>query len=329
MQKSLLAVPIGTLFLVACGSTPEQPATPVAVRVATPFAKGHLLEETAQRFKQELEARGKHFTVTVEAGVLNEQTINPAMLPCERAQRVGEIMLTGGQPIQDYAPKYFFFNGPYVIRDFKHLQAVWGSEIGHKMRADIAAKGYVVFEPVYRGYRQFTSNKVIQSPADFQKLKLRLPPTPDWNAVWSSLGVTAVTVPLPGIYDALKNGVAEASEGDLTQIQSLKLHEVQSKLTLTNHLVGFGMPMANACFFNKELTERDRKLVSEAMQAAAKWGSDTFSSREASILGQLRSAGMTVSTPDAAAIRKAAEPAINKLFASNWTVTTWQEVLAK
>jgi hypothetical protein len=36
---------------------------------------------------------------------------------------------------------------------------------------------------------------------------------------------------------------------------------------------------------------------------------------------------MTVVTPDAAAIRAAAEPAINNLFATKWTVTTWAEVL--
>jgi hypothetical protein len=37
---------------------------------------------------------------------------------------------------------------------------------------------------------------------------------------------------------------------------------------------------------------------------------------------------MTVTTPNAAAIRAAAEPAIKQLFASKWTVTTWQEVLS-
>lgn len=327
--RTALSVLIALALLTPLGSSPALAhRDPVTIRVVTPFASGHILAQTALKFEEELEKRARHINVTVEAGVLNEQTINPAMQSCNPAERRGEIMFTGGQPIQDYAPAYFFFNGPYVIRDFDHLKAVWNSDIGDDMVELIEDNGnYVVFDPVYRGFRQFTSNSPINTPADFVGLKLRLPPVPDWQAVWTSLGVVPVTVPLPGIYDALKNGTAEASEGDLTQIQSLKLYEVQSHLTLTNHLVGFGMPMANACFYRSELSRADRARVDQAMRKAIRWGTATIQSQDATLLAQLEASGMTIVTPDAAAIRLAAEPAINQLFATKWTVTTWQEVL--
>lgn len=330
MHSSLKAVAL-TFPAVLCSTLAlAAPPAPLTIRVATPFASGHILSDTALKFKEELEKRAKHITVQVSSSVLNEQTINPAAKPCDPAQRVAEVVLTGGQPIQDYAPQYFFFNGPYVIRDFKHLKRVWNSEIGDGMVDQIELNGnYVVFDPVYRGFRQFTSNRAINGPADFAGLKLRLPPVPDWVAVWSSLGVTPVTVPLTGIYDALKNGTAEASEGDLTQIQSLKLNEVQSRLTLTSHLVAFGMPIANACFYRNELSKADRAKFKEAMKKAIKWGSATMQAKESTLQSQLAAAGMTVVTPDAAAIRTAAEPAINNLFATKWTVTTWAAVLAK
>lgn len=301
----------------------------VTVRVVTPFASGHLLAQTAEQFKIELGKRAPQLKVSVAASVLNEQTINPAMQACDANIRVGEIMLTGGQPIQDYAPAYFFFNGPYVIRDFAHFQKVWNSQIGQKLNAELESKGKLVsFDPVYRGYRQFTSNKPLLTPADARDLKLRLPPVPDWISVWDSVGAKAVQVPLPGIYGALKDKSAEASEGDLTQIQSLKLNEVQSHLTLTNHLVGFGMTMANACFFNKELKPAEQKAVREAMNAAAHWGSQQIVQKEGEILAALEKGGMKIVKPDAAAIRKAAEPAVNELFAKKWTVTSWKDVLA-
>jgi len=193
----------------------------------------------------------------------------------------------------------------------------------------LESKGQLVsFDPVYRGYRQFTSNKPLLTPADARDLKLRLPPVPDWISVWDSVGAKAVQVPLPGIYGALKDKSAEASEGDLTQIQSLKLNEVQSHLTLTNHLVGFGMTMANACFFNKELKPAEQTAVREAMNAAAHWGSQQIVQKEGEILAALEKGGMKIVKPDAAAIRKAAEPAVNELFAKKWTVTSWKDVLA-
>jgi TRAP-type C4-dicarboxylate transport system substrate-binding protein len=332
MRTRLTALSILTLLVVLFGNNVAyaRPKPTITLRVVTPFASGHILADTALKFKEELEKRSNNITVTVQTGVLNEQTINPATRSCNPAERVGEVVFTGGQPIQDYAPQYFFFNGPYVIRDFEHLQSVWRSDIGDDMVEQLESNGgFVAFPPVYRGFRQFTSNRPISTPADFSGMKLRLPPVPDWMSVWSSLGVQPVQVALPGIYDALKNGTAEASEGDLTQIQSLKLYEVQSHLSLTNHLVSFGMPIVNACFYRSELSKSDQNHVRTAMRKAIEWGSETMQDKEATLLAQLQAAGMTVVTPDAAAIRTAAEPAINQLFATKWTVTTWEEVLDK
>lgn len=300
---------------------------PVTVRVATPFAAGHILADTALRFKELLEAdtRGR-LVVEVATSVLNEQTINPAMAPCDPAERVADIMLTGGQPIQDYAPAYFFFNGPYVIQDYAHFGRVWRSHLGDEARALIEERGNLVsMGTVYRGFRQFTSNRPINGPADLAGIKLRLPPVPDWVAVWSALGAVPVQVPLTGIYEALRTGVAEASEGDLTQISSLRLFEVQSHLTLTNHLVGFGLVAANACFIRDVPWPHK---VWRAMRAATEWGSRFMADREATLLTELAQAGMTVVTPDAAAIEAAARPAIDQLFATTWNVTTWDEVLS-
>ena len=119
--------------------------------------------------------------------------------------------------------------------------------------------------------------------------------------------------------------MAEASEGDLTQISSLRLFEVQSHLALTGHLVGFGLAAANACFL-RDVPWPDK--VRRAMRAATDWGSRFMADREATLLTDLAAAGMTVVTPDAAAIEAAAKPAIDQLFATRWNVTTWDEVLS-
>jgi TRAP-type C4-dicarboxylate transport system substrate-binding protein len=326
MKKSVAAQCVGgILFSVLC-TLPAEAGSGPTIRIVTPFATGHILADTAFKLEELLENRG--FNVTVATAVLNEQTINPAMTACNANDRVGDIMLTGGQPIQDWAPAYFFFNGPYVISDYDHFEGVWFSHLGDEARALMSQNGNLAaLGTVYRGFRQFTSNEPINGPADFVDLKLRLPPVPDWVAVWTSLGVQQVIVPLGGIYAALQNGTAEASEGDLTQITSLHLYEVQSHLTLTSHLVGFGLAMANECFLSG-LSQSDRNKVTHELQAAVDFGTNKMFATEASQLTNLQTLGMTVVNPDAAAIRTAAEPAINNLFATKWTVTTWAEVLS-
>jgi TRAP-type C4-dicarboxylate transport system substrate-binding protein len=330
MHSRRFAFGVLSLFAVSFLASEGHAAKPAyTIRVATPFAAGHILADTANKFKELLEDKTNgRITVQVSTSVLNEQTINPAMTSCTASERVADIMLTGGQPIQDWAPAYFFFNGPYVIRDYDHFQAVWAGELGDEARDLIlSASNLESLGTVYRGFRQFTSNEPINGPADFGGLKLRLPGVPDWISVWSSLGAVPVTVPLTGIYAALQDGTADASEGDLTQIRSLNLHEVQNYLSLTSHLVGFGMVMANECFMT-DLPRGDERKIRRAMRRAVKWGSEDMESRESTLLTELESLGMEVVQPDAAAIRAAAQPAIDNLFATKWTVTTWAEVLS-
>jgi TRAP-type C4-dicarboxylate transport system substrate-binding protein len=324
VKKSVAAQCVGGILFTILGVSPADAQVPT-VRVATPFAAGHILADAAFRLQEQLDGEG--FEIEVATSVLNEQTINPQMTACDPNQRVADVMITGGQPIQDWAPAYFFFNGPYVIEDYAHFEAVWASHLGDEARDLMIQNGNLrAVGTVYRGFRQFTSNEPINGPADFDDLLLRLPPVPDWIAVWSSLGVQPVTVPLNGIYDALANGTAQASEGDLTQITSLELYEVQSHLTLTSHLVGFGLVMANECFLSSLNDGRRMRLLREIEDAVA-FATDKMFGTEATQLTNLQSLGMTVVTPDAAAIRTAAEPEINNLFATKWTVTTWAEVL--
>ena len=328
-RRLLFATAIGLACFGLLNQAQVEAADPITIRVVTPFPVGHVLADTAFKFKQQVEFKTKgKIVVNVATSVLTEQTIGAQMTACNANGRVGDVLITGGQPIQDWAPQYFFFNGPYVIVDYDHFRRVWFSHLGDELRVLLGQNGnQVALGTVYRGFRQFTSNEPINGPADFVGLKLRLPGVPDWIAVWSSLGVIPVTVPLGGIYEALRTGAADASEGDLTQILALRLYEVQTYLSLTNHLVGFGMATANACFMNG-LGTGDRNTVVHEMQSATGWGTDQMISREASLLSELQGRGMITVTPDAAAIRGAAEPAINNLFTTTWTVTTWAEVLS-
>jgi len=329
MERRLFVAAIGLACFGLLNQAHAKAAEPITIRVVTPFPVGHVLADTAFKFKQQVEFKSKgKILVNVATSVLTEQTIGAAMTSCNASDRVGDVLITGGQPIQDWAPQYFFFNGPYVIVDYDHFQRVWFSHLGDELRALLGQNGnQVSLGTVYRGFRQFTSNAPINGPANFVGLKLRLPAVPDWITVWSSLGVLPVQIALGGIYEALRTGLADASEGDLTQILALKLYEVQSHLSLTNHLVGFGMATANACFING-LGAGDRNTVVHEMQSSTGWGTDQMIAREASLLSELQGHGMITVTPDAAAIRAAAEPAINGLFATKWTVTTWAEVLS-
>ncbi|MFN3284014.1 MAG: TRAP transporter substrate-binding protein DctP, partial [Pseudothermotoga sp.] len=140
-----------------------------------------------------------------------------------------------------------------------------------------------------------------------------------------------VTVPLPELYQALKEGRAEASEGDLTQISSFKLYEVQSYLTLTNHLCGVGWVTMNKTTYEK-LSMQDQQLVRTILDEVCAWATQRIRDNESNIITELEKNGMKVIVLDSAVlqqIREMAKPAIEELFKTTWPVTTWAEVLAQ
>jgi TRAP-type transport system periplasmic protein len=324
------ALAAGLLLLVA--ATPEEGGPgciaekpPVTIRLATAFAPGHILTDTGQRFKLLIEERTRgRITVDLRAAAGTEDEVN-----AQTAAGTVDMQATGGPPIQFFAPQYFFFNGPYVIRDYAHFLRVWNGELGRQAKALIADSGHMLsLGTVYRGFRQLTSRQAVTGPADLVGLRLRLPNVPTWTAVWTSLETVPVTVALPELYEALRTGLADASEGDLSQISSLKLPEVQTHLSLTSHLVGVGWIFVNRPFFER-LSRRDRHEITAAMAEATEWATARTIAGEGAQLDDLRAAGMTVGTPDAAAIRAKARPAVEELFRTAWPVTTWDEVLAQ
>ncbi|MEI8190374.1 MAG: TRAP transporter substrate-binding protein [candidate division NC10 bacterium] len=313
--------------LAGCAET-MQTAAPgggkTVIRIASPFKPGTILVDAAQKFK-ELVAQGSNgrIDVQIDAGTKSEEAIN-------KANRTGEIEMqsNGTMFLQDYAPPYYFFTGPYVMKDFEHYMRAWNGKLGQAARAQMEKNDLKYLATIYRGLRQMTAKKPIYTPADVYGLKLRLPNIPTWMAVWKSVDAAPVAVPLPELYDSLKTGKAESSEGDLPQISGFKLNEVQTHLIITNHLVQTGGMVIYKPFFDK-LSKGDQDLIVKAAKEAEDWANNKIKTGEAAILVDLQRKGMQVVIPDAESFRVKAKAAVEALFQKEWNVTTWQEVLAQ
>lgn len=256
---------LALLFALGSLSAAAEPQT--VIKAATPFKPGHILADAGEKFKAIVETESKgRISVQLIVAQASEEDVN---VQC--SQGVVDIQLNGGRPLEVFSPQYFFFNAPYVIKDYEHFRRVWNGPLGQKAKDQIVKNGNMVsLSTVYRGQRQTTSNQPILGPDDLVGLKLRLPVVPTWIAVWKELGTEPVPVTLPELYNALRDGRAEASEGDLPQIVSFKLQEVQSDLSITNHLVAVGWVLYNKTTFEK-LAPADQKLVKAAMDKACEW----------------------------------------------------------
>ena len=328
-SKIVVLVMLAAVCIWVCscaGTTPAgTPEKKTTIRWASPFKPGHTLVETGNQFKEILEkSSGGRLLVEVQAGVGSEEDINDWC-----SQGKVEMQATGGRPLEVSAPQYFFFNAPYVMKDFDHFMRVWQGSLGKQARELVEKNGNQKYLGiVYRGLRQTTSKKPLYTPADFYMLKLRLPTVKTWIAVWKEIGTDPVPIPLPELYASLKDGKAQASEGDLPQIASFKLNEVQNYLTLTNHLVQTGGVLINKAFFDG-LPKADQELIVKAVAQASDWANEGIKKEEKKLLIELQRKGMQVVIPDADSLREKGKPAVEQLFKTEWPVTTWAEVLAQ
>lgn len=315
------------LLLGGCAETMQATAPggdTVVIRLGSPFKAGHILVDAAEKFKQLVAQRSNgRIAVRIDAGTKSEEVIN-------KQNRAGELEMqsNGTMFLQDYAPPYYFFTGPYVMKDFEHYMRVWNGRLGQAARAALEKNDLLHLGTIYRGLRQMTTQKPVYTPADVYGLKLRLPNVPTWMTVWKAMDADPIAVPLPELYAALKSGKAAASEGDLPQIASFKLNEVQSYLVITNHLVQTGGLLIHKPFFDK-LSPADQALIVQAGRQAEEWANHKIKTGEAGLLVDLQRKGMQIILPDADAFRTKAQEAVEGLFRTAWPVTTWQEVLVQ
>jgi len=296
------------------------------IKATSPFPEGHIITQAMVEFKNiiETETKGR---IKFELSIAKD-TEEQANERCSKGE--ADMQFTGGRAIEVFAPQYFFINAPFVLKDYEHFFRLMKGPIGERAKEQVLKNGNMyTLGYLYRGYRQMTSNKPILGLRDLEGLKLRLPVVPTWVKVWEALGTKPVTVPLTGLYQALKDGTAEASEGDLTQISGYKLYEVQKYLIITNHLVSFGWVHMYKPTFDK-LSKADQELFVKTAEKVCDNATKKLLASENDIIKLLMENGMTVIYLDSktmAQIREKAKPAVEELFKTTWPVTTWEEVL--
>ncbi len=326
LSKNKMSILVIAISLIAVFSIQSIAGANTIIKCASAFEPGHILVQSAEHFKDLVETRsnGEIEVQLFVGGVMGSEE------ECTEAVSIGavEMQVGGGLPIKTYAPEYYFVDSPFVMRDWDHFMAVWNGEMGQEIRDIVLEKGNTMYlGVVYRGLRHFTSNKPIFTVEDVQGLKLRLPNLPTWVESWKEVGALPVPIALTELFSALQMGVADASEGDLVQVQSFHLEEVQEYVSLTSHQVQTGGLTFNKGFFD-QLSEEHQQIILEAGKEASEWGTQQILEGETRILVDLQQKGMKVAVPDSMEFFEKAKPAVERLFETEWPVTTWKEVLS-
>jgi tripartite ATP-independent transporter DctP family solute receptor len=157
---------------------------------------------------------------------------------------------------------------------FPNYESVWKAmdgDLGAFVRSEILAKTNLV--PMDKmwdlGFRQITNSvRPIQSAADLEGLKLRVPGAPALVSLFQALGVAPVSMQFGEVYTALQTHVVDGQENPMSQIDSGKLYEVQKYLSMTNHVWDGFWITANSAAWSR-LPDDAKQAVNDAFNATA------------------------------------------------------------
>jgi TRAP-type C4-dicarboxylate transport system substrate-binding protein len=310
MRKQLFAT-LATLGVLT--AAPFALAAPIEIQVNNTMSEGGSESAAVERFAEYLEekAPGRFDVRPFLAGSLGGENAILELLNLGQTQ----ISITGGNWRQQYAPEYDAITVPFAFSTWDEVDAFMESPSGQALIEQGESRGGLkYFGTQHRGPRHMTANKAINSPADLEGFRLRLPSLPVWLEVWQEIGAQVVSVPAPEIYLAMQTGQVDGHENSLSSPYTRRLWEVQDYIIMTSHVMFPWSWVASSRWWDG-LEAEDQALIEEAIDVARLYGTERERELDEFYLEALQDEGMTVIRPDVKPFRDAALPAIDRVMA--------------
>ncbi len=193
------------------------------------------------------------------------------------------------------------FSLPFLMPDFKAVDALVQGKVGEQMFEFIEKGGVVPLAWGENGYRQISNSKhTITSPEDLKGLKLRVVGSPLFIDTFTALGANPTQMSWADAQPALATGAVDGQENPLSIFIGSKLQDVGQKyLTLWNYMSDPLIYVVNKQVW-ESWTEEDREIVAKAAQDAAKQqiqiARQGVTEDDSSLLDELEKAGVSVTS---------------------------------
>jgi tripartite ATP-independent transporter DctP family solute receptor len=193
---------------------------------------------------------------------------------------------------------------PFAFSSSRAVFAALDGALGDVIRGELAQAGLHAFRhSLQNGFHHITtSNRAIETAADFAGLRIRSPGGVIAADFFKTLGAEAGMVPFSGMYDALKEKRFDGQSDPLQVVQALKLDEVQTYLSITGHWWSGFTLLAHAAAWSA-LPADIQWVVERNVEAYAKRQRGDIERVNDEGETVLTERGMTVNRADTASIR--------------------------
>jgi tripartite ATP-independent transporter DctP family solute receptor len=231
---SIAAVALAVTGVVASADTTI--AADYELRVGSYAPEGDVIDQTLQRFKEEVEKRSDG---RVEVTIFRNNTLGSNREVLEMVKiGAADFVVAGAPHVSNFAPVLGAVSFPYLWKDGDTMLEVLDGELGDQLiaSAEAQADGLKVFAWWETGFRHVTNNRQpIMTPDDVKGLKIRTVPTPVQVAFWKALGAIPTPMGWAEVMPALQQGVIDGQENPPAVVYPYKVYEFQKYYSLTGH----------------------------------------------------------------------------------------------
>jgi tripartite ATP-independent transporter DctP family solute receptor len=256
------------------------------------------LKEMADNIRAE--TAGRMQIDVYPAGQLGSDNVMLAML-----QKNEMEMYMGGNVFGPLVPVTEMPGLPFIFKNSEEVFTALDADLGDQIRGELLGKGIYAFRRGFdNGFHHLTtSTKPIRTVDDLVGMKIRTPVQKMTVDFFETLGAKPMTFTLSELYRVCKDRTVDGQTDPLGLILLLKLYEVQTYLSLTNHWWSGFTLTANAQAWNALPTDV-QGIVNKHADAAALAQRKDIEKLNGDALGMLRSKGMIVNEADTSGFRR-------------------------
>ncbi len=229
--------------------------------------------------------------------------------------KLGTHMATlSASGVTEINPRTAIFDLPYLIENREQVPLMMNSPAGDLLKEGFEGTGAKLLAVWDNGFRVITNNvRPVTEPADLDGLKIRTPNSPYRVEMFRELGANPTPLSFNEVYSALDQGVVDGQENPADVVVSAKLPEVQTYLSVSNHIYLPTYLLFSEQTLNQLSEEAQATLETIAIEMGD-WSREWGDQNDAEVMAGLKDS-MEINEVDFAAFQAASGPLYdNPLF---------------
>ena len=127
------------------------------------------------------------------------------------------------------------FDLPFIFNDYDDLHKVTKGPAGKALLDKLAPKGILGLAYWDNGFKSFSANSPMKTPADLKGKKFRIQNSKVLEEQMRTIKAIPQMLAFSEVYQALQTGVVDGAENPISNFYTQKMHEVQKYMTITDH----------------------------------------------------------------------------------------------